>query len=326
MSTKIGKALIAFSLACSALCTWAQDQAFPSRPLQLVVPFPPGGAVDAAARLVAKGMSNTLHQTVVVDNRSGAAGTVGTDYVAKSRPQGYILCWCPTGPLTLTPLSDPGGVPYKPLEDLLAVSEVVKMDNVIMARRDLPAKSLKDMQALSLQQGREFTFGTPGAGGTHHLGGNWLSNMSGIKLRHIPYKGEAPAISDLLGGQIDLVFGTAMAAAPLVASGKIRILANLGTTRSRLLPDVPTVAEAGFPGYGWHNFVGINVAAGTPPDIVSTLAEAARNAVRDPAIQQKLKDVGMQPVGSSPAEYTRFLQSETATWQKLLSSTPVSRQ
>lgn len=326
MKKTMMRALIGLLLLGPGLAAQAQDQAYPTRPLRLIVPFPAGGGVDAAARLVAAGMGKTLGQTVIVENRAGAAGTVGTELVAKSRPDGYTLCWCPTGPLTLTPLSDPAVVMYHPLEDLMGVSEVVEMDNVIMARSDFPLDTLQAMQELSRNEGRQFTYGTPGAGGTHHLGGEWLANMTGIKLRHVPYKGESPAVADLLGGHIDLVFGTALAAYPHVTAGKFKVLANLGKVRSQLLPQAPTVAEAGFPSYGWNNFIGINVRAGTPTGVVQKLAGAISRAVQDPAVQHDFTTMGMRPVGSSPAAYEDFLRKETAIWRKLLAETPLSRQ
>jgi tripartite-type tricarboxylate transporter receptor subunit TctC len=298
---------------------------FPSKPVRIVVPYAPGGALDASARMVATEMSKILGQTVLIENRPGGAGTTGADFVAKAPADGHTLCWCPTGPLTITPLTD-AKVPYQPLKDLVPVSHVINMDNVIMARRDLPADNLKDLVALARSQPNGLTFGTPGAGGTHHLGGEWFRNETGGKLVHVPYKGENPAIADLLGGQIDLVFGSASLAAPLLREGKIKVLGNVGSTRSRLLPEVPTVAQSGYPSYAWYNFIGLNAPAGTPAPVVDTLSKAVARSLQEPALREKFVGMGFEPVGSTPDEFGRFLVKETATWSRVMKSTSFSRE
>lgn len=314
---------LAAALALPALGT-AHAQAFPTKPVRLVVPYAPGGALDGSARIVAAEMARTLGQPVIVDNRPGGAGTLGADQVAKSPPDGYTLCWCPTGPLTITPLSDPK-VPYQPLRDLVPVSHAINMDNVIMARRNFPAGTLKELLALAKTTPAGFTYGTPGAGGTHHLGGEWLRSETGVNLVHVPYKGENPAVADLLGGQIDLVMGSAALAAPLLHEGKIKVIGNLGAERSKLLPQIATVAESGFPSYGWTNFIGVNAPAGTPAAVVDALSKAVAKAVREPAVQEKFVTLGFQGVGSTPAQYASFLQKETATWGRLLKTTTLTR-
>ncbi len=300
-------------------------QQFPDKPVRLVVPYAPGGAMDAAARIVAGELTKALGQTVIVDNRAGGAGTIGTAHVAKAPADGYTLCFCVTGVMTITPLSDPK-VPYKPLEDLMPVSHVHNMENVIMARRDLPADDLQGLIALSKSRPNGLSFGTPGAGGTHHLGGEWLKNETGAKLVHVAYKGEGPAVNDVLAGHIDLVFGTAAVAAPFAKEGRLKVIANLGPTRSKLLPDVKTVAESGFPNYSWVNFVGINAPAGTPAPVLDTLSNAVMKVMRDPAMQERFHGMGFEPVGSSPKEYEALLRRETETWARLLKTTNIVRE
>jgi tripartite-type tricarboxylate transporter receptor subunit TctC len=312
-------------LAAVAVAGAVHADTFPSKPVRLVVPYAPGGAMDAAARMVATELTKALGQTVVVDNRAGGAGTTGTAYVAKAPADGYVLCFCVTGVMTITPLSDPK-VPYKPLEDLLPVSHVHNMENVIMGRRDLPANDLKELVALTKSKPDGVTFGTPGAGGTHHLGGEWLKNETGAKLVHVPYKGEGPAVNDLLAGHVDLVFGTAAVAAPLLKEGRIKVIANLGGGRSKLLPEVKTVAESGYPNYAWENFVGINVPAGTPAPVVDTLARAVIKVMADPAMKERFYSMGFSPVGSGPREYADLLRRETATWSRLLKTTSLTRE
>ena len=317
------RALAALTLAAATAGALAQAT-FPNRPVRLVVPYAPGGALDVSARIVAAEMGKSLGQQVIVDNRPGAAGTLGADLVAKSAPDGYTLCWCPTGPLTITPLSDPK-VPYQPLKDLAPVSHAINMENVIMARKDFPAGSLKELIALAKASSQGFTYGTPGSGGTHHLGGEWFRNETGANLVHVPYKGENPAVADLLGGQIDLVFGSASLAAPLLKEGKIKVIGNVGSTRSQLLPEVPTVVEAGFPHYAWYNFIGINAPAGTPPAVIDILGRAVAKAVREPAVREKFVSMGFEAVGSTPREYASFLDQQTAIWGRLLKTTNISR-
>jgi tripartite-type tricarboxylate transporter receptor subunit TctC len=312
-------------LAAAATAGAAYSDSYPSKPVRLVVPYAPGGAMDAAARMVATELTKVLGEAVVVDNRAGGAGTTGTAYVAKAPPDGYVLCFCVTGVMTITPLSDPK-VPYKPLEDLVPVSHVHNMENVVMGRRDLPANDLTQLVALAKSRPEGITFGTPGAGGTHHLGGEWLKNETGVKLVHVPYKGEAPAVNDLMAGHVDLVFGTAAVAAPLLKEGKIKVIANLGGSRSKLLPAVKTVAESGYPNYAWENFVGINVPAGTPAPVVDTLARALMKVMADPAMRERFHSMGFNPVGSSPREYADLLRRETATWSRLLKTTNLTRE
>lgn len=316
--------VLAAGLAVAVLSASHAQTTFPTKPVRLVVPYPAGGALDGSARIVAAEMAKTLGQPVIVDNRPGGAGTMGADQVAKSSPDGYTLCWCPTGPLTITPQSDPK-VPYQPLRDLVPVSHAINMDNVIMARKNFPASTFKELLALGKANPGGITYGTPGAGGTHHLGAEWLRAETGLNLVHVPYKGENPAVADLLGGHIDLVMGSAALAAPLLQEGKIKVIGNLGAQRSRLLPEIPTVAESGFPNYGWTNFIGINAPAGTPAPVIDTLSKAAAQAVREPAVQEKFVALGFQGVGSTPAQYASFLQKETATWGRLLKTTKLSR-
>jgi tripartite-type tricarboxylate transporter receptor subunit TctC len=316
-----GIALIGFFLSAPL----AAQQPFPSKPVRLVVPYAPGGALDVSARIVASEMTKTLGQPVVVENRPGGAGTMGADFVSKSAPDGYVLCWCPTGPLTITPLSDPK-IPYQPLRDLVPVSHVIDMENVLMARRDFPANDMKELVAAAKKSPSGFTFGTPGSGGTHHLGGEWLRQETGVQLVHVPYKGENPAVADLIGGQIDLVLGSASLAAPLLKEGKIKVIANLGTARSKLMPEVATVAEAGYSNYGWYNFIGINAPAGTSTAVINALSAAADKAVHEPSISEKFVGMGFAGIGGTPAEYGRFLDKETSMWGRLLKTTSITRE
>lgn len=227
--------------------------------------------------------------------------------------------------MVITPLSD-ATVPYDPLKDLAPVNHTLDFENVLMARKDLPAENVKELVALGRSTQDALTYSTPGAGGTHHLGGEWLKRETGMKLLHVPYKGENPAVTAVMAGQIDMAFASALIAAPAVKDGRVKVLANVGPARSKLLPDVPTIAESGFPQYAWVNFVGVNAPAGTPPAIIEHLSKAITQAARTPAVENKLADMGISVVGGGPKDYEAFLRNEMKTWGNLLKTTNVTRE
>jgi tripartite-type tricarboxylate transporter receptor subunit TctC len=318
------RAALAVACVLAPVAGALAQQDFPTHPLRLVVPFAAGGAMDVSARIVAKEMAGILKQAVVVENRDGAAGILGAEYVAKAPADGYTLCWCQTGTLVITPLSDPT-VPYKPLKDLIPVSHVLNLENVLIVRKDLPVNNFQDLVALGRKTGSPLTFGTPGAGGTHHLGGEWMAMETGMKMLHVPYKGENPAVTAVMAGQIDMALSSLALARPLVKEGRVKIVANLGNSRSKLMPELATVAEQGFPNYGWFNFMGVNAPAGTPPAVVDKLSRAIAEGLKSPEAQSKLTDMGMGLVGSTPAAYGKFLEQETAKWGKLVQAAGLTR-
>jgi tripartite-type tricarboxylate transporter receptor subunit TctC len=308
----------------AAMTLSAHAQTFPARqPIKLIVPFAPGGATDVAARIVATEMGKHLGQTVVVENKPGAAGALGAEFVARAAPDGYTLCFCTTGPITIMHQVDPN-LSYQPSRDLLPVSHVHNVENVIVARPSLQVGSLGELTALARSRG--LNAGSPGAGGTHHLALEWLSAEMGVTLTHIPYKGETPAFSDVMGGQIDLASGSVLSAAPLLKDGKVRAIANPGSKRSKLLPDVATVAEQGYPAYGWSNFVGIHTPAGTPRAVIDQVAVAVAKTMKDATVQEKFSGLALEPVGSTPEEYAAVITRETAKWARVLKSVKLSRQ
>ena len=326
---KIGKKIkmivtVAATTTAALISGVSNAQSFPNRPIKLVVPYAAGGAMDAAGRIVATGLTKVLGQPVVVDNTSGGAGTIGTTSVVRSAPDGYTLCFCVTGVMTITPISDPT-VPYKPLTDLIPISHIHNMENVLMARKALPANNLAELIALSNSKSDGLTFGSAGAGGTYHLSGEWLKEETGIKLVHVSYRGESPAINDLLAGQIDLVFGTLASAAPHAKDGKIKLIANLGKNRSKLFPQLRTISELGYPNYYWSNFVGINAPAGTPQSTIDVLEKVAMTVMKDPAMRERFNSLAFEPVGSSAKEYAALLKRETETWTRLVKANPIKR-
>ena len=226
--------------------------------------------------------------------------------------------------MTITPISDPT-VPYKPLTDLIPISHIHNMENVLMSRKDLSANNLAELIALSNTKSDGLTFGSAGAGGTYHLSGEWLKEEAGVKLIHVPYRGEGPAINDLLAGQIDLVFGTLASAAPHAKDGKIKLIANLGKNRSKLFPQLKTISELGYPNYYWSNFVGLNAPAGTPQATIDVLEKAAMTIMKDPAMRERFNNLAFEPVGSSAKEYAALLKRETETWTRLVKANPIKR-
>jgi tripartite-type tricarboxylate transporter receptor subunit TctC len=308
-----------------AIAAPAGAQAFPSRPVRLVVPFAAGGVTDVMARLIGGEMARHLGQPVTVDNRAGAGGAIAAEHVAKSPPDGYTLCFCTTGPMALIPILD-ARLPYDPLRDLAPVSHLHNVDNVIIARPTLPASSVAELVALARSNPDKLTYGTPGIGGPQHLSGELLNTMAGIRLVHVPFKGEAPSITDLMGGQIDLVFASVLAAVPHIKSGKVKAVAVPHRTRAELLPDVPTVAESGYPGYEISNFVGINAPAGTPGAVIERLYESVAAAIAQPAVRQRMVAEGLTPVGSRPEAYEAFLRSEHQKWSGVIRQAGLTRQ
>jgi tripartite-type tricarboxylate transporter receptor subunit TctC len=311
-------------LACLApALAWAQT--FPSRPVRLIIPFAAGGATDAAARAIAQALEATLGQSVVVENRPGAAGAIAAEAVVKSAPDGHTLCFCSTGAIVILPRVTPN-LSYRPLKDLTAVTHVLNYENVLLARPTLKASTLADLIRLARNSSQPLTYATPGAGSTNHLAAEWLQMETGIKLLHVPYKGESLGMTDLISGQVDLMLGSPMLSTPFIKDGKVKAIVMLDHTRSKaLLPEVPTVAESGYPKFAMSNFVGIHAPAGTPPAVVNKLAQAFTAALNTPALMAKLRSMGLEPRGGTPAEYENFLAGEGKIWDPVLARVSLKR-
>ena len=294
----------------------AQAGAYPNKPVRLIVPFAAGGATDVLARVIGVEMAKTLGQPVVVDNKVGAAGNIGTDFVAKSAPDGYTVCFCTTGPQTLAPHLMK--LPFDPVKDLVPVVHIHNLPNIILARHDFPASNIQELVALARQKPGKITFGTPGQGGPQHMTGELLNSMAGIKLNHVPYKGETPAFTDLAGGQIDLAIGSISVSEALIKAGKIKALAVTGTKRSAAMPAVPTVVEAGYPGFEAFTLVGLNVPAGTPADVILKLNQSVNAALGQPAVSSKMVSMVVEPVGGTPEAYAGFLRKEFDKWGRIV--------
>jgi tripartite-type tricarboxylate transporter receptor subunit TctC len=310
------KFLTASAIALAAM-TGVQAQTWPSKPVTLVVPFPPGGSTDSIARAIGPKLSTALGQPFVVENKPGATGTIGAVHVKRAAPDGYTFLVTSLGPLVIVPhLIKP--MQYDALKDFDLITVAVHAPNVLAVPAASPHKSLADVIAYHKANPGKMSFASAGNGSSDHLTAELFWQQTGTTGLHIPYKGGAPAISDLLGGQVDATFMNINTATPLVKSGKLRALAITSAKRSEILPDVPTLAEAGIKGvdvYSWQAVVGPK---GLPADVRDKMHAAIVAALNDPAVKQQFTSVGFEIVGSTPAQFAAFQQQEFARWKKVI--------
>lgn len=296
---------------------WAKD--FPARAISLVVPFPPGGGFDTIARPFADRLGKALGQTVIVDNRPGSGGNMGTDVVARAAPDGYTLLFA-NDYLSTNP-SVNRNVRYDPLKDFVPVSMVGTTQVVMAVRPDFPARNFEELVALSTQ--RSLSYGTPGAGTSPHLVGEYLSTISPLRSLHVPYKGTAPAVNDAMGGQIDLVYATSPSVAPQIAAGKLRGLAVFGEHRSTQLPEVPTLQEIGGPPVNYEVWYCVLAPASVPAPVLATVREATRK-VLDADLAARLAKLGYAVKPSGPDEVTRAIRDGLLRWKTVVAKAKVS--
>ncbi|MFS2166471.1 Bug family tripartite tricarboxylate transporter substrate binding protein [Variovorax sp. Varisp62] len=305
-------------LACAAAAAWLNaapalaDTAWPDKPVRLIVPYTPGGATDIVARLVAQRLADDTKWTFIVDNRAGGNGNIGMDVVAKAKPDGYTIGLGQTANLAINPTLFPK-MPYDALKDLMPVSVVASQPVVLVVRADAPFKSLADLVAAAKAKPGEIRQALAGTGTLGHMAGEVLAKRAGFKVLNVPYKGAAPAITDLLGGQTDCMFATPQGALAMVKGGKLRALAVTSAKRLPVMPDVPTVAESykGFEAVDWKALV---VPAGTSADIVKKLNAAVDKALAKPATISQLLAEGSTPVGGTPEQAAQYIKSEHARW------------
>jgi tripartite-type tricarboxylate transporter receptor subunit TctC len=302
----------AFSAATSA---FAAD-AYPVRPIRMIVGFPPGGGTDLVARIIQPRMSSTLGQQVIVENRPGANGAIGAELTARSTPDGYTLYFGHIGTLVITPAMQK--VQFDTLKDFSAVAQVVTLQNIIVAHPGMPAKTLAELITLAKSRPGQINYATSGIGSPGHLAGALLETMASVKLAHIPYKGGGPAMTDVLAGHVPLSIGALPTYIQHVQSGKLRALGVTGARRSEALPEVPTAAEAGVPGYLATNWYGVVAPTQTPKAVVDRLNHAIVSALRSADVIESLKTRGIDPAPSSPSEFAKFMSSEFHLWGKLI--------
>jgi len=313
-------ALIA--LACSAPSALAQQQAqtraWPERPIRLIVPYPAGGGVDIVARAVSGSLGERLGQAVVVDNRPGAGSVIGVELAAKAQADGHTLVFVNLAyavNATLVPK-----LPYDPLRDLYAVSLLGTQPHVLVAHPSVPAKSVRELIALAQAKPGQVTYASSGVGTGPHLAAELFAMLAGVKLNHIPYKGAAPAIIDVMGGQVQINFSTIVTAMPHAQSGRLQFLAVTSPQRAQVLPAVPTIAESGLPKYealGWYVLM---VRAGTPPPVLARIHSGIVGALKDAAVRERLIKDGAEVVGNKPEEALQFLKAEIARWGAVVKS------
>jgi len=310
----VGAAFLLGAIAAAPQPSVAQN--YPDHPITLVVPYPAGGGNDVLARLVAEKMSKPLGQSIVVENRGGAGGTIATRQVAKSTPDGYTLLIA-TSSLAINPSLYPN-VGYDPRKDFAPIGLIASSANVVLVHPSVPAESITELIALAKQSPSKLDFASTGSGSSVHLAAELFASMAGVKLNHVPYRGTAPALTDLLGGHVGLMFATMPSALGLVRDGKVRALAVTGPKRSANFPDVPTVAEAGLPGYEAVLHYGLVAAAGTPRPIVEKLNAALREALADDTLRQRFATEGAEPLPSTPKEYATDIDHEEIKWSKIV--------
>jgi tripartite-type tricarboxylate transporter receptor subunit TctC len=312
--TKFRAAVSACMAAALACAVHAED--YPSRPVRVVVPFAPGGPNDLIVRLVAPKLTESLGQPFLVENRAGAGGNIGTDYVAKSAPDGYTLLSVGPGSLIINPLM--GKVPYDPSRDFAPVTLMARAPNALVANPSLPARSVKELIELARARPGAINYGSGGNGSTPHLSAALFAAMAGIELTHVPYKGTAPATADLIGGRVQIAFLGIPAVLPHARSGRLRVLAVTGSSRSPELPGVPTVDESGVRGYEVSPWYGLLAPAGTPRAIVTRLAAETTRIARTAEMRGKLAAQGAEAGGGTPDEYAAVIRADTATWARVI--------
>jgi len=312
-----GALSLAATLAILTPHAAAAADAYPARPIRFVVAFPPGGGTDIIARSIAQKLAERLAQQVVVDNRPGAGGNIGTDIVAKSAPDGYTMLMGSAGPLAIN-ASLFASMPFDPVRDLAPVTLAASTPNVLVVHPSLRAATVKELIALARTRPGEINFASSGHGTPAHLAGELFNSMAGVKLVHVPYKGAAPALADLLGGQVQLMFSTMPPALPHVKDGKLRALAVTSLKRSRATPDLPTVDEAALPGFEANTWHGVVLPAGTPPAIIARLNREIVAILHLHEVVERLSSQGAEPVGSTPEEFAAYIRSETVKWAKVV--------
>ncbi len=294
----------------------APAQDFPTKPIKLIVPFPAGGPNDIIARLVGQRMSEMTRQPVLIDNRSGQAGVLGTDVVAKASPDGYTIGIVSASALVINPSMEK--TPYDVAKDIAPITLVVTVPEMLVVAGNVPATNMAELVALAKAQPGKLNFASAGVGGLPHLAGELFKLTAKLDIVHVPYRGAAPAVNDLLGQQVQMTFLDLPVILPHIKAGSLRPIALAARQRAPTAPDVPTTAEVGMPDLLIENWYGMIAPAGTPPAIIAALHRITTTAMADPAVKQKLTDQGLTPVGDTPEHFREFIGSETMKFAKVI--------
>jgi tripartite-type tricarboxylate transporter receptor subunit TctC len=290
----------------------AAAQEYPSRAIKIIVPFPPGGPTDLIGRSLGEKLNEAWKQPVIVDNKAGAAGNLGVDAAAKSPPDGYTLVVVPVGNISVNP-SLYAALPYKP-SDLAPITMLATVENVLVVNPSVPVHSMKELVALAKARPGSLSFASPGAGSQAHLAGELVKLTAGVDMLHVPYKGVGPAMNDLLGGQVSMMIAQISSALPFIRSGKLRAIGVASLKRSPVLPDVPTIAEQGFPGFEAVSWYGLMAPAGVPKHIIAKLSAECTQILKLPEIKERFAGLGADAVGGSPEQLAAAIQSEAVRW------------
>ncbi len=304
------------ALLCAACGGVALAADYPSRPVRIIIGFPPGGATDLVSRLMAPKYVEIFKQQFIVDNRSGANGVIGSDLAAKAAPDGHTIHLATIGTLVISPAIT--RVPYDPIKDFAPISQAVALQNIFIVHPTLPAKSLQEMIALAKAKPGALNFATSGQGSPGHLAGELFKSMAKVNIVHVPYKGGGPALIDLVAGHVEIFVAVISTAVPQVKAGKARALAVTGGKRAAALPDVPTVAETGIKGYEATNWYGYVAPADTPRPIIERLHKETVAILNMPDVREALLSRGIEAAPSSPAEFAAFIRAENAKWDKVI--------
>ncbi len=311
----------AFALAALvagvALVTNAQAQAWPAKPLRIIVPFSAGGNTDILARLIGQELTRSLGQPVVVENKPGAAGNIGADYVAKSPPDGYTYVMGTVGTHAIN-ASLYRKMPYDTVKDFAPVTLIASVPNVLVVYPPLPVNSVSDLIAYARANPGKLYFASSGAGTSIHLSGELFKTMTGVDITHVPYKGSAPAVTDLIGGQVQLMFDNLPTSLPYIKAGKLRALAITSATRTPALPELPTMIESGLAGFDIGSWFGVFAPAGTPKEIITRVNADIQKSMQTQEMRDKLLQLGAQPVGLGPEAFAAHVKAEMARWAKVV--------
>jgi tripartite-type tricarboxylate transporter receptor subunit TctC len=324
------KPIFAAALAVGALAPFARATAqdtgdWPQKPVTIVIPYAPGGFADTRMRLIASKLEPRLKQNVIVENRAGAGGVVGTTFIARAKPDGYTIGAGNLAPLSVNP-SLMQSIPYDPVKDLTPVILIENSPLVLSVANTVKATNLKELIALAKASPGKLTFGSSGVGGAHHLSGEMFAEQAHIDITHVPYKGGSLASTDLMGGHITMMFEMGYAALPAIKGDKVRPIAVTASKRLSVLPDVPTMAEAGLPGFESYNWQGIIAPAGTPQPIIDRLNKELNAVLKDPEVAKAIETSGSQAAGGTPQEFADFIKSESAKWAQVIKEAKITPQ
>jgi tripartite-type tricarboxylate transporter receptor subunit TctC len=311
------KLMVAGALGIAPVGVLAQSAGYPVKPVRWVVPFPPGGSADIMGRMIGQDLAKSLGQQVVIENRAGASAIVGSEYVAKSPPDGYTLLQANVSQMTIHPSLYPR-LPYDPLKDFAPVTVLGIVTSVMVTTPSLPVNSVRELISLAKKRPAQLNFTSSGAGSSTHLTGELLKQRAGIAMTHINYKGSGPALTDVMAGFVEIMFENLPSALPFINAGKLKVLAVTGKDRSPVLKAVPTLAESGFPGFDMVSWQALVAPAGTSRPIIDKLNTEVAKVLKTPEMKEKMAGLGADVVANSPEQFAQYLREETAKWSKIV--------